>query len=272
MKKIVLGITAILMVPAICAWAAYAHVDHKQYAKAKLEVCAECHKAEGVPPTHGPMWVKSHRFYAEKQPNNCKDCHQLSFCEDCHYGGGLTPSLQATNFGVDYTPKSHLPDFIEIHPIEARNDPRTCFRCHAQQFCTDCHDKFKNKFMGGPLNIISHEQAWSEQQVSAAGPKHSSFSPSQCQQCHPNAFVPQNQWTSEHAIEARTNLSSCQTCHPQGQVCIKCHSATTGLEINPHPSGWTGTLDAQGHIISASGFAGRLESAGGGRTCVLCHR
>ncbi len=274
MKKIILGIMAFLMVPAICAWAAptYVKVNHKQYAKLKPSDCNACHVEEGVPPTHNSMWVKDHRFYAEKKPNNCKDCHQLSFCTGCHYGGGLTPNLEVSNFGADYMPKSHMPDWLEMHPIKARSNPRTCYRCHAQKFCQDCHDKFKNKFLGGPLNIISHRIGFSEQQIFAGGPMHGSFSPSQCQTCHPKGVLPKNVWAPEHALEARTNLASCQTCHPQGQVCIKCHSAETGLEINPHPSGWTGTLDAQGHILSASGFAGRLQSAGGGRTCIRCHR
>ena len=272
MKKTVLGIMALLMVPAVCAWAAYARMDHKPYAKVEIQVCDECHKAQNVPMTHHSMWVTDHRLYAEKKPNNCKDCHQLSFCTDCHYGGGLTPDLQVSNFGADYTPKSHRPDFIEIHPIKARMDPEACYRCHnAQTFCEECHEKFKSA--GAPLNIISHQQSWSDMTVGAVGPMHKTFSPSQCQSCHPGGMLTQNVWSSEHAREARTNLQSCETCHPQGNVCIKCHSAVpgSGLMINPHPSGWTGTLDAQGHILSATGFAGRLQSAGGGRTCIRCH-
>ncbi|MDA8086965.1 MAG: hypothetical protein M0Z75_09715 [Nitrospiraceae bacterium] len=267
MKRIILIIAVILLLPAVYVRAEN-YVDHTQYANLKLKYCAQCHQAEGVPANHDSMWVTTHRLYAEKKPSNCKDCHQLSFCLDCHTGGGLTPDLQVSNFGVDYTPKSHRTDFIEIHPIKALDDPRSCYRCHdAKSFCEDCH----NKFPRATLNLVSHREGFSDLEVSAVGPKHATFTPSQCQTCHPNSVLPQNVWAEDHAREARTNLESCQTCHPDGNVCLKCHSAMTGLKIDPHPRGWSGTLDSAGHILHANGFAGRLQSAAGNRTCVKCH-
>ena len=257
----------VLLVSSVHAWSAE-RTDHKQYAKMKLKICADCHQAKGVPPNHNTMWVDTHRLVAEKKPNNCKDCHQLSFCLDCHTGGGLTPDLQVSNFGVDYTPRSHRTDFIEIHPIKSFDDPRSCYRCHdTKRFCEECH----NKFPRAALNLISHEQGFSDIEVSAVGPRHSTFQPSQCQTCHPNSVLPKNVWSQGHAEEARSNLQSCQTCHPNGDVCMKCHSARTGLTVNPHPRGWSGTLGPGGRILHANGFAGRLQSAAGNRTCIKCH-
>ena len=274
MKKFLFLFVAILLVSSVQVWSAETsaektakqYVDHKPFAKMKLENCVECHRRLGVAQNHNTIW--NHRLVAEKKPNNCKACHQLSFCLDCHTGGGLTQDLQVSNFGVDYTPRSHRTDFIEIHPIKAMDDPKSCYRCHdARRFCDECH----NKFPRPTLNLISHEQGFSDIQITSVGPKHSTFQPSQCPTCHPNSVLPKNVWSEGHAQEARTNLQSCETCHPNGDVCIKCHSARTGLMVNPHPRGWSGILGPGGKILHANGFAGRLQSAADNRTCIKCH-
>ncbi|MDA8169812.1 MAG: hypothetical protein M0Z59_08990 [Nitrospiraceae bacterium] len=252
MRKTVLFLVLVIISMGVAAWPA---TPHKDYATLKIKDCNACHQSNGVAPTHGSMWVKEHRLYAEKKPNNCADCHQLSFCSDCHYGGGLNPDLSVSNFGVDYMPRSHTTDFMEIHPIKALDDPRSCYRCHdAQKFCAECH----NKFNPADLRFVSHRKGWSDLEVSAGGPKHSSFSSSQCQTCHPNSVLPTHSWTDAHASEARRNLATCQGCHPDGDVCMKCHSAQTGLKINPHPRGW-------------DNVSGRLRSSGNNRTCIKCH-
>ncbi|MGA1844554.1 MAG: cytochrome C, partial [bacterium] len=80
----------------------------------------------------------------------------------------------------------------------------------------------------------------------------------QCQTCHPNSVLPAHRWSSEHAKEARRDLHLCRNCHEDADVCIKCHSARTGLRINPHPRDW--------HTIK-----GNLRRAADGRTCRMCH-
>ena len=61
-----------------------------------------------------------------------------------------------------------------------------------------------------------------------------------------------------HAQEARRNLPTCQGCHADGQICLTCHSARTGLRVNPHPDNWGDIKD-------------RINKAAGQRTCVKCH-
>ncbi|MCX7793486.1 MAG: hypothetical protein N2257_03640 [Thermodesulfovibrionales bacterium] len=229
--------------------------DHREFAKMELRDCKNCHRTSGVPETHGSFWFEEHRIYAEKYPNNCKDCHDQSFCLDCHTGGGIDRDLHVSTSGPDYMPKTHRTDFREIHPIKAMDDPRSCYRCHdARKFCNECHSKFRP----ADLRILSHRRGFSEIEVSSGGPKHSTFTPAQCQVCHPNSLLPKHQWSSAHAREARKNLISCQTCHPDGDVCLKCHSAKTGLRINPHPEDW-------GKIKN------RLRDASNERTCIKCH-
>lgn len=252
LRKTNLFIVLALVLAVPVAWSL---TSHKDYAPMSIKDCNSCHQSSGVTLNHGAMWAQEHRLYAEKYPNNCKDCHQQSFCLDCHTGGGIEADLHVSTSGVDYMPRSHRTDFREIHPIKAQEDQRSCLRCHdAKKFCNECH----NKFNPNDLRILSHRRGFSDIELTQGGPKHSLFTPSMCPTCHPNSILPKNQWSAGHAREARKNLTSCQTCHPEGDVCMKCHSAVTGLKVNPHPKNW-------------DKIKGRLERAGDNRTCIKCH-
>jgi len=181
---------------------------HKEYASMEIKECNTCHKSEGIAPNHGADFNREHRVLAGKASNNCSQCHEQKWCLDCHQGGGTGDNLAKENFGRDYKPKSHRSDFISIHPLKAQDNQQQCYRCHdAKAFCNSCHSRFPS----GSLRIKSHLRSGSSQ-----------------------TFM----WNSEHASEARRNLQSCQTCHADGDVCLRCHSATTGAKINPHPRGF----------------------------------
>lgn len=253
MRKIILSV---ILTVALLASVAWSLSSHKDYATMEIKDCNACHQSSGAVPNHGAFWMKEHRLYAEKYPNNCKDCHQQSFCLDCHQGGGIDRDLRVSTSGADYMPRTHRTDFREIHPIKAFDDPnKSCFRCHdAKAFCESCHSKFKRD----DLRVLSHRRGFSDIELTKGGARHSLFNPAQCPTCHPNSLVPANQWSAGHAREARKNLTSCQTCHSDGQVCLKCHSAVSGLKVNPHPGNW-------GRIKN------RLGRASDNRTCLKCH-
>ncbi len=249
----------VLMMLSLAALAFAAVPSHKEYASMSLKECQECHKYSDVAFTHASSWNQDHRLYAEKKPNICGDCHNRSFCFDCHFGGGITPDLHKSTAGPDYMPRTHRSDWRELHPIKAADDPRSCYRCHDERkFCQACHQKF-NQIDPSGLAPISHRRGWSDLSVSQAGPMHSTFNATQCPTCHPNSMLPKNQWSLGHAREARRNLASCESCHPDGNVCLKCHSATSGLMVNPHPRGWNGSL------------ADRMRNRSNNRTCIKCH-
>lgn len=180
--------------------------SHKEYAEMKIAECSECHKGEGVSPNHDADWVRGHRTVADNPGSNCSQCHQQSFCLDCHSGGGIDPDLSTRNYQRDYVPRSHRTDFIMIHPIKALDNPQTCKRCHEPSYCNQCHSRYPK----GSLHIKSHLMLGPNGQKYTAG-------------------------LQEHATEARRNLQSCQTCHPDGDACIQCHSSG---KTNPHPRNW----------------------------------
>lgn len=245
----------ILLILVLSVTAAWSLSSHKDYATMAIKECNSCHESSGVGLNHGAFWAREHRLYAEKHPNNCQDCHEQSFCLDCHKGGGIDRDLHVSQSGPDYMPKSHRTDFREIHPIKAKDDPRSCLRCHdAKLFCNECHNKFRPEL----LELESHRRQFRDIPLSSIGPTHAGFTAADCQNCHVKGFLPTNVWSAGHAREARRNLTSCQTCHPEGDVCLKCHSAVTGLKVNPHPRNW-------------DKIKGRLERASGNRTCIKCH-
>jgi len=214
-KYILIALTVVLGLAAVVL----AATSHKDYAEMKIQDCNACHESQGARPNHGEFWVKEHKLAANSQTNNCKDCHEQSWCLDCHKGGGIDRDLHVSTSGVDYMPKSHRSDWKELHALKAKESPRSCNRCHdAEKFCAACHDRFPK----GTLSIKSHQML---------GPNGQKYS-----------FA-----IGEHSREARRNLGSCQACHPEGDVCIQCHSSG---KTSPHPRGWG---KVSGRMKSSSG-------------------
>nr|WP_320114086.1 cytochrome c3 family protein [uncultured Desulfuromonas sp.] len=233
------------------------HVADAQSIIPDVAICLECHEATMVEDvtfpglkTHDVTWSLSHRAAAKSTSMDCAACHQQNDCLECHSAGFAD---EMGDFGNSMT-NVHRSDFHVSHPIAARTNPQLCTSCHESSFCSDCHNDFRR----GSLTGISHQRSFSSLTVGPTGPAHENFSESQCQTCHVDSILPSHEWTSGHAREARKNLVTCQACHPEGDVCIKCHSARSGLGINPHPKDWD---DIDGRMLRASD----------GRTCRKCH-
>jgi hypothetical protein len=203
--KTIILLTAFLLVAF--AGFSFARTDHKGYNNLKPAECAECHTGSGVIPNHGAFWMKEHRLAAQKATSTCADCHQQSFCLDCHVGGGIEADLKGSlSRRGEYMPKTHRSDYVSIHAVKAADNPQNCYRCHESSFCANCHSNIREK---GNMNIRSHRRA---------GPSNQTYN-----------------WNSDHAAEARRNLQSCETCHPDADVCVACHRS--GM-TNPHPKNW----------------------------------
>lgn len=220
--------TILILLPGLfLAVSVLAREDHKAYRDLTLAECAECHIGEGVPPNHGGGFAQEHRILAARPDSYCFDCHDQGSCQDCHQGGGIEAKLSRSQYKRDIKPESHRSDWVSIHPIQALSSPQQCSRCHEAKFCSDCHGRLDVT----ALTIRDHARSGSAQAYIAAFP-------------------------DEHAAEARRNLASCQACHPDGDVCLTCHSARTGLRINPHPKDFN---------------AGRIGSRSNNRSCRVCH-
>lgn len=219
------------------------------------KVCLECHDqsfVDGVTfpglKTHGVTWSLTHRPAAKGNTYDCAACHQQSDCLECHKSGFADEQGSFSNAMLNV----HRSDFQVTHPIAARTNPQLCSSCHEPSFCSDCH----NNFAPADLAIQSHRRGFRDVQVS--GTPHAQFNENQCQICHPNSVLPSHQWSTTHAREARKNLATCQACHPEGDICLTCHSARSGLRVNPHPRDW-------------DDFKNRLDRASDSRTCRKCH-
>ena len=231
------------------------------------EVCLECHddkdfiaavEYSGIE-THGPLWSLNHGAAARgknmqavdgQTVYDCAACHEQKECLACHRAGFADEMGEFSNNMVNV----HLSEFNVTHPIAARTDPQRCDTCHNARFCQECHDRFAPEDWA----ILSHRKGWSSLVVGPSGEAHAEYDETLCQLCHQDSVLPSHEWSAQHGREARKNLATCQACHPQGDVCLRCHSATSGLGINPHPDNW-------------EKVQGRLERASGGRTCIRCH-
>lgn len=232
---------------------------HKPDAQAIVpdkSVCLDCHDQAMVDEaslpatrTHGPAWALNHRSEAKAKVIDCEACHEQKFCLDCHKAGFADEMGTFGNAMVNV----HRGDFHVSHPVAARTNPQLCRSCHENDFCVECHNDFRRIDLAGD----SHRRTWSNS-LTPAG-IHANIPDTACQNCHVNSVLPTHAWTDSHAREARKNLATCQACHPEGDICIKCHSAKSGLGgANPHPRDWGKIKD-------------RLKNASNLRSCLPCH-
>ena len=181
--------------------------DHKDYREAKPDDCRDCHRDSGIPENHGATFLKDHRLLAQKAGNNCAACHEQSFCVDCHSGGNLSADArQSLSRRGEALPRTHQGDFIATHPIIAREEPRSCYRCHdSAKFCSDCHARRRAQ-PGVTFDVRPHSPVYAS----------------------PGVLDPA--WVASHRSDARRDLQSCQTCHPQKTDCsnFACHPGLGG--------------------------------------------
>ena len=116
--------------------------------------------------------------------------------------GSLPEATVEPRLATESRPVSFPPDALQDHPFPLDG-------AHAEADCEGCHTE-------GTYKGTAQE----------------------CQDCHPGGALSSAQWSNGHAKEARRTLGSCQSCHPDGDACLACHSAKTGLMISPHPANW----------------------------------
>ncbi|MBN2716820.1 MAG: hypothetical protein JXX14_13295 [Deltaproteobacteria bacterium] len=163
---------------------------------------------------HAPGFMARHGLEASAAEANCSQCHEQSFCADCHNKNStIRPSLKFPD-KVDRT-FMHSGDWMSKHPIESRAKPASCLKCHGVSYCSACHNRTG---------------------VGAGIDQGGTNSP------HPGDTEWINAGPGSHGAEARKDILRCASCHDQGAAsnCVNCHREAMG--INPHPPGWKSTV------------------------------
>lgn len=156
---------------------------------------------------HPPGFLRRHGTTARVDSALCTQCHEPSFCEECHLSSPGAP-LEAWSPRSAHRDFVHRGDFVARHGAEADLERGTCARCHGVDFCDGCHRQ--SGVGGGVAPGSPHPPGWLDP-VSSFG----------------------------HAQAARRDLLSCVSCHEADaeQTCVPCHRVG-GVAGNPHPPGF----------------------------------
>lgn len=188
--------------------------EHKaQYDQGR---CSQCHTDLTRYPlapvslfSHQGNFTRDHARAARAADATCAECHEQTFCKDCH----ASTVMEQIEFkfpervDLDFI---HRNDFLGRHSVEAEADPASCRRCHGSSFCEDCHRQSSlTSTASSPRD--PHPPGW-------AFPGAAEF----------------------HGTAARRDIASCAACHDQGarSICVDCHKVG-GIGGNPHPAGWS---------------------------------
>jgi hypothetical protein len=173
------------------------HVDLKKFALRPVSLFS-----------HQGDFVREHGASARAAGQACAQCHDQTFCADCHAKTVARPIevKEPENVVADFI---HRFDYVSRHAVEARADESLCQRCHGESFCEACHT--------------------AQNLTTQAGSPRSPHPPDFSFPGSPNS----------HGALARRDISSCASCHDQGAKsnCVKCHQEG-GVGGDPHPNGW----------------------------------
>lgn len=244
---------------------------HGTPARASIESCSNCHAAEsctachggaatgviselprpgpgeppGVrlaarrPPGHPPDFATRHGAAAATRLPECSTCHAESLCAECHDrpvssggrpdGGGSPGEGPGNGAGGAWAPEPdggfHPVNFVLRHGAEAFAARSECSECHSgEAFCRSCHES---------MGIAATTRR------STGGAYHDAA----------------DAWLIQHGRAARQGLQECASCHRQSS-CLRCHSARSGLRIDPHGPGFDPDRVADRSLMS----------------CAVCHR
>jgi hypothetical protein len=213
-------------------------------------------------------WEYDHAGSIDVGSVSCASCHAESSCRACH-GEADVPQVAALPepssdrpAGVSVDVKrapGHTPDFASGHATAAAADLPACSSCHVERECLACHEQPAATARGkaplpvgpprssgyhAPNFMLRHgAEAFAVQAVCRDCHSTEVF----CRECHQSQGMEagvasgaggafhdaQPDWLFEHGRAARQGMEACASCHQQTS-CLRCHSAKSGLRINPH--------------------------------------
>ena len=187
--------------------------------------------------SHQGNFVKAHGKLAKDSAETCAQCHDQTFCANCH-ATATVPFRTEIRFPEKVESDFiHRGDFVSRHQIEAAARPESCRKCHGSFFCDSCHTQ--QNISGNFLRTQSHNP-------------------------HPLGWATPGSGDF-HGTAARQNIITCAGCHDQqgaANICTTCHFSngpgSAGIGGSPHPPGF-------------SSKHGRDEIRKNGM-CVACHK
>jgi len=109
-------------------------------------------------------------------------------CTKCH---------EDESSAVDYKSMAHRQNWVQTHRLPAYTNERVCEMCHAQSFCTDCHQT-RTELKPSLLNQTESQRA----------------------------MIHRGDYLSRHSFDGRLNPVSCFRCHgnpKSSETCRPCH-------------------------------------------------
>jgi hypothetical protein len=167
--------------------------------------------------THNAGFKENHGQLARTNLQSCEQCHQISFCDNCHNTNAkILPAIRYPE--APQQPLIHRGDWLAVHSIDAQQDPMSCYRCHSTSNCRECHIR-NGVAADTSSNGASPHPAGTDFLFNTASPQF-------------------------HGRLARQNINTCAACHSGGAdaVCIQCHKVG-GVGGNPHPADFRSTLN-----------------------------
>ncbi len=225
--------------------------------------CAMCHVPEGDEDLSGLRFPR---------PSTCLGCHAPETeshlapetpCSTCHVPAAKAPFSNKGMSGLPRPASHRFGDFSRSHRSAAATSPDYCAVCHTESTCTSCHDGQGSPAFH-PLNFLASHAPEAYGRINDCSSCHSTEA--FCRACHMELGMgseggiggayhnDDSLWILSHAVAARQDLESCVSCHQQTD-CLRCHSAQSGLGVNPH-----------GPDFNGSGISDRNKAM-----CTLCH-
>ena len=132
--------------------------------------CLDCHSGGGTgddlsvdnsgrdykPKSHRSDWIDIHAIKSADNPQSCKRCHDVRYCQECHSkfpGGDLRIKSHRPLGSTSQSYGTSFSNFTLEHASEARRNLQSCQTCHPDgQACIGCHKS------GGGAN--PHPRNW----------------------------------------------------------------------------------------------------------------
>jgi hypothetical protein len=137
--------------------------DHRQEAMQLGATCGACHdRSECVACHQGVVkplefhrgnYLLAHAVEAKRGTPDCSACHRAqSFCVACHERSGIGNRAPSEFVG---TGEFHPPNWIALHPRDAKRNITACASCHREDDCLACHSAEPMSMRASP-----HPKGW----------------------------------------------------------------------------------------------------------------